>query len=406
MVTFFKFSGERMKRFENFLTRTMCARRLFLLWPSQTCFREAIRAGALFVSMATAMNTPALAEEHNPFTVTDVQMRALGVDLITLAVQSDTSGLRFPARVVLPPQAEHVVSAPIAGLINQVLAQENQTVKVGTPLLVLSSPDLGQMQLALVEAANRERLAQQTLAREQSLFKEGIIPQRRVEEAEAAERDASAALTQSRATLLLAGVGNAETDQIAKSGDVQSELTLVAKTGGIVTSLNIKPGQRVAVADPLLHLARIETLWLDVQIPSGEAARWAPGDKLHAADGVEAKVLNISPLASDAQTVLLRAQLASGAKHLRPGEFTQAELPLATGPAWEVPLSSIARESDQAYVFVRKGEQFTAVPVTVIATAGQRVKISGGLKSGDAIAVSSVIALKAAWQGLGGAEEE
>jgi len=367
-----------------------------------------LRVGLVASVIVSSALLPAFAEERaNRFAVSDEQVRALGVELVTLAAQLDSAGVRFPAQVVLPPQAEQVVSAPVAGLVNQVLVQENQSVTPGMPLLVLSSPELGQLQLALVQAANRARLASQALVRERALIKEGIIAQRRVDEAAAAARDADAELIQARAALELAGVSKADTARIASAAQVKSELTLTAKAGGIVTELTAKPGQRVAMADPLLHLVRLDTLWLDVQIPSGEASRWTPGSILRITGGMEAKVLSVSPVASSAQTVLLRAQLVNGAGHLRPGEFIQAELPLATGDAaLDIPIAAIAREGEQAYVFVREDGQFVATEVTILANAGQRAKVSGTLRAGQQIAVSSVIALKAAWQGLGGAEEE
>ena len=45
---------------------------------------------------------------------------------------------------------------------------------MGTPLLRLNSPQFGEMQLKLLEAARRARLSQQTLLREKALLTEGI----------------------------------------------------------------------------------------------------------------------------------------------------------------------------------------------------------------------------------------
>lgn len=46
-----------------------------------------------------------------------------------------------------------------------------------------------------------------------------------------------------------------------------------------------------------------------------------------------------------------------------------------------------------------------AKPVTVVSSADQSVQLTGDLKSGQAVAASSVIALKAAWQGKSGGEK-
>lgn len=350
--------------------------------------------------------TPNLyAEVKNTFAISDAQMRALGIELVTLSRQPDTVGARFPAQVILPPAQESVVSAPVAGLVTQLLVQENQQVRAGTPLLVLSSPQLGEQQLALIQAQNRVQLARSTASRERALFKDGIIAQRRVIEADSAQRDAEAVLQQAKMSLTLTGVGASVINRMATSSNISNELTVTAKTTATVTSLSAKLGQRVSAADPLLQLAKLGTLWLDVQVPSGDASRWSAGHKLHIAGGAEGVVLSVNPLTSG-QTAHVRAKVTSGSAGLRLGEFVQVELPVPSGAAWDIPIAAIARQEQQVVVFVRDKTSFNAVPIQVLSSAGQRAKVSGALKAGDRIAASSVIALKAAWQGIGGAEEE
>lgn len=345
------------------------------------------------------------AEANNTFAISDAQMRALGIELVTLSRQPETVGARFPAQVILPPSQESVVSAPVAGLVTQVLVQENQQVRAGMPLLVLSSPQLGEQQLALIQAQNHVQLARSTANRERALFKDGIIAQRRVIEAESAQRDAEAVLQQAKMSLTLTGVNASSITRMATSSSISNELTVTAKANATVTSINAKLGQRVSAADPLLQLAKLSTFWLDVQVPSGEASRWSAGNKLHVAGGAEGVVLSVNPLSSG-QTAHVRAKVTSGSAGLRVGEFVQVELPVPSGAAWDIPIAAIARQGQQVVVFVRNKASFNAVPIHVLSSAGQRAKVSGALKSGDRIAASSVIALKAAWQGIGGAEEE
>ena len=65
--------------------------------------------------------------------------------------------MAYAAKVMLPPGQEQVVSAPVAGVVDQLLVGEQQAVKAGQPLLRLNSPQFGEMQLKLLEAACRER---------------------------------------------------------------------------------------------------------------------------------------------------------------------------------------------------------------------------------------------------------
>ena len=84
----------------------------------------------------------------------------------------------------------------------------------------------------------------------------------------------------------------------------------------------------------------------------------------------------------------------------------QALVPFGAHAAgWALPLQAVARQDDQAYVFVRTEKGFVARPVTVVSSAGPSVQVTGDLKPGQEVAASSVIALKAAWQGKSGGDK-
>ena len=241
----------------------------------------------------------------------------------------------------------------------------------------------------------------QTTSRERALFKEGIIAERRVQEAEIAGSNSRAELAQAKAAVRLAGLSEREVSLLIDAGKVQHELTLTAQSAGTVIMLEAKPGQRVTEVDPLLRIAQLGELWIDIQVPAAAAAQWPKGSTLRVTGDIEAEVQSVSPMADDAQRVLLRAQLR-GIANLHPGEFVQATLPVVAADAWEVPLSALARDGNDAYVFVRIDHRFVVTKVEVLANAGQRATVKGPLQTGQRLAATGVISLKAAWQGAGG----
>lgn len=364
------------------------------------------RAGWRLVAALSLAQLALSAHAADEFSVTPAQIQALGVQLQRLQDAPPAGdGPVFPARVVLPPRQDQVVSAPLAGVVEQLLVSENEAVKAGQPVLRLASPELGELQLKLMEASSQQKLAAATLQRERQLFAEGIVPQRRVLEAESASQQASARLRQSQAALRLAGVDAAAMRKIADGSPVESTVTLRARSTGLVQALVVKPGQRVEPADALMSVADTSRLWLDVQVP----VSWQGSQK--AVRGMAVQVVGravnavgqtIGAVATDNQTLTVRAEVRSGANLLRPGEFVQARLPLTSAKGWNVPLPSVVRQGDKAYVFVRTPQGFVATPVTVIDSAGQTVRVTGPLSAGQELATSSVIALKAAWQGKSG----
>ena len=216
----------------------------------------------VFTSTAQAADRPAR------FAVPNSQIQALGIQTAPLQNQTDSVRAIFPAQVVVPPNAEQVVSSPLAGMVAQLLVQQNQAVRSGAPLVRIASPELGQLQLQLLQASARATLARQAAQREQQLFDEGIIPQRRVQEAQAGLKEAEAALTQAKAALRLSGMPAATIGRIAASGQPQDSITLAATRPGIVTEISAKPGQRVEPATALLPIGALGHRNLDIQ-PEG-----------------------------------------------------------------------------------------------------------------------------------------
>ena len=353
-----------------------------------------------FAALCAVISVGHATDRRTKFLVPNAQLKALGIQTVTLERQADPVRATFPAQVVVPPHAEQVVSSPVTGLVSQLLVRQNQMVRKGEPLVRIISAELGQLQLQLLQAGARATLARQSAQREQTLFDEGIIPQRRVQQAQADLKEGEAALNQAKAALRLSGMPTAMIDQVAASGTPQDSLTLVAAQGGIVTELVVKAGERIDSASLLLRVSQIDTLWLDIQVPVTASAGWRPGTKLKVQDrDISARVLSTNATVTQgSQTVTLRAAIEGKTGRVRPGEFVTVELPIvAMADGWDLPLSAVAHDGNQPYLFVRTPDGFEARPVKLAASAGQRVRVQGPIKAGDQVAVNGVVALKGAW---------
>lgn len=366
-------------------------------------------AYALVAAVSVLAASIAVAAEHpaEAVAISPAQAKAIGVQVQALSAPAAAAGPSYPARAVLPRTREQIISATVGGSIDQVLVDDHAQVQRGQPLVRLNSPQFGEWQLKLLEATNQARLAESALAREKALLAEGIIPERRVFEAQAAASNARAALQQARAALRLAGVDEATIAEIAR-GKVQDRLVLRAPRASTVLAIAVKPGQRVADADPLLTLGELGALWLDVDLPADKAGAWDPQGRLQVIGrDASAKPLSISAQVGDAQTVNLRAEVVDGVDRLRPGELLQVEVPLRhAGESWRVPSAAVVHQADRAVVFVATPDGFRATAVKVVGESPEVMSISGALKAGDAVAVTGTLALKAAWLGAAGAEGE
>jgi len=339
--------------------------------------------------------------------MTAAQIQAIGIQLVKLDVPAPAAGVAYSARVVLPRSKEQIVSAAVNGMVDQVLVEDHAIVRAGQPLLRLNSHEFGELQLKLLETTNLARVAGSTLAREKSLVAEGIVPERRALEAQAAASNARAAQQQASAAVRLAGADEATIARIV-AGQVQDRLELRAPRTGTILSIEVKPGQRVADADPLLRMAELGTLWLDIDMPAAQADTWDRTATLQVVGrDATARPLSVSAQVNGSQTATLRAEVVSGVDTLRPGEFVQVQVPMrAGGEAWQLPNAAVVHQDTRTVVFARVPSGFVAKDVHVVSESAQGVSVTGPLKTGDEVAVAGTIALKAAWLGASGAEEE
>jgi hypothetical protein len=107
------------------------------------------------------------------------------------------------------------------------------------------------------------------------------------------------------------------------------------------------------------------------------------------------------------QTVMARAEVSEGAANLRPGQFVEAVLGISGGAGlWTVPGNALVRAANQAYVFVQTSSGYRVQAVKVISQTPTAITIesavAGELHGDERVVSRGSVALKAAWQGLGG----
>lgn len=333
------------------------------------------------------------------------QQASLGVTVATVGKNNVFSSSRFPAEIVVPVGQERVVSAPQSGLIDQLYVAAGQTVKKGQAIAHLSSPELLNLQRDYLQALTQKRLAAKSLARDSELLKDGIIPQRRYLETESTYEETSAALTQRKQALRLAGMGDAAINQLNPASGMGSGITLTAPMNGQVLEQMVTTGQRVDMATPLYRIANLNPLWLEIHAPLEGLPFVKQGmpvsvPKLQASGKLIAVIRNVNK--AD-QTLHLRAEITEGAEKLSPGQFVEAEISLG-GEArhFSVPKSSLARQGAEAVVFVQTKNGFRPVKVGVISEQGDEAIVDADFKGNEKIAVTGISAIKGAWLGLGG----
>ena len=341
-------------------------------------------------------------------TFTDAQREALAIETAAVEPAEEAGGHAYPAEVRVPPASQTVLAAPVDGLIERVYVAEGQTVTAGSPLVSLRSSGLVDLQRDYLKALSDHRLAAQALERDRALAAEGIIAERRLNETRRAYEQSQAQLSALRQSLVLAGMGESGIDSLASSQQIDAALDLVAPQDGTVMALMAAAGERVQAASGLARISALDRLWLEVRLPVERLADVTVGSAVRVLDADRsAEVILIgSQVAADDQTVMVRAQVDGVAGELRPGQFLRVRLAEGdTASLFRVPSAAVVRQGDGFFVFRAVDGGFDPVPVERLGQSGDVLTVrSAALSADDRVAVAGVVAIKGAWQGMGGGE--
>ena len=330
------------------------------------------------------------------------QFEAMGVAFAPLAPAGESvASLPLPARVTIPPMQVRVISAPMAGLLEQFNVAPQQVIGNGSVVAQLSAPGLLEAQRALVQAHSQQRLTDDTARRDEALLADGLIPAARARASQAQALEAQAVRQEREQSLAMLGVARADIDRLLAGAAVAPVLPIQATSGGTVVEVLASPGQRVDAGMPLIKLARLDRLWLELQVPAASADQYRIGDTLLVDDTkVQARLINIGrTVVADSQVVELRAEI-SGASGLRAGETRSVRV--RTRPdaraanRWLVPSAAVVSADSGLQVFVRNPHGITIVPVQKVGEASNGVYVKGALRAGDQVAVKGVAALRSA----------
>src|SRR5215216_6507714 len=264
---------------------------------------------AMVFGLALLAASPAPAADD--IAMTPQQAASVGIEAEPLVDKPGSRSVVYPARVIIPPHQVSLVSAPIAARVEALEVDEDQDVKPGTVLARLNSPALIRAQSEFLQAVNQERFLQETLNREQSLSSDRTVSLKQLQATRNEHSQATATVAERRQILRDYGMSDEAIGKLLSSRAFDSKTVVISPIDGVVLDILIAPGQRVEAQAPLIKVARLTPLWLELQVPAQRAARFALGVPVEVSGyGVAARVIAVGTTADKAtQAVTVRAEV-------------------------------------------------------------------------------------------------
>lgn len=352
----------------------------------------------LFCSTAQAENSVKITQEH---------FANLGVSIGKLQAASQIPLLTAPAKVVVPPEHEYVVSASQAGLITKLNAAIGDSVKKGAILVEMNSSDLLTMQRDYLKALGELHTGTFLYQRDKKLVQEGVIAERRWQETQAQYNAFVSEADEHKQLLQSAGMTHAEIVHLQKTHKLSSQLHLHAPITGVIMERMVAAGERIDSLAPIYRVANLDELWLEINIPQERISVLKIGDAVQIENtDISAKISLLGQSVNpENQTVLARAIIQGKPSTIRAGQRLNIQIIQSSDQSlFKVPNTAIAQNEGKSFVFVHKKDGFAVMPVMVIGKQGEESIISGELSANDEIAIQGAVALKANWLGLGSEE--
>lgn len=299
------------------------------------------------------------------------------------------------------------VGGRIAGRITRVLVTVGDMVTKGQPLIEIESNELGEALAALLSARANLIAAEHHATRETALGQKQLSSAPVVESARASAKALQAETQGAEQRLLAMGLTANEIDGLA-GGNGPRRITLRAPISGEVVERYAVLGQVVDPTQPILRIADLSRLWVELDLFERDLS------KVQAGDGVEilsetypGRVFNgqvsyiNATIDTATRTAKVRIEVPNPERLLRPGQFVHARIALrgTQEPVVGIPGKAVLQVEGENCVFVQTGKETYAARVVELGRhAGDLVEVRRGLVEGDTIVTEGGFVLKSELQ--------
>jgi membrane fusion protein, heavy metal efflux system len=324
------------------------------------------------------------------FTIPPDQMSHVQVVTVEPATLKHT--LRLTGAVAYNAFNTTPVITQVGGPVSRILVVPGEHVKIGQPMLEVSSPDYSQLLDAYLKAADSSRLADKNYSRAQELYQHHAIAERDLEQAESDRNQAQADLNAAEQGMKILGIKNPA--DLAKAPS-SAQVPVLAPISGQVVERLVSPGQVVQAGQTqAFTISDLSTVWVLANVYQTDLAVVQSGEDVVVQtdaypESFRGRISYVSP-AVDPNTRTLQARIIvdnPGEKLKRDMYCTVSVTAGSLSNIIAVPDSSVLRDdNNQPFVYVEDGaNQFGRRDVELGASQDGRIQVLKGVSAGDKV---------------------
>lgn len=305
-----------------------------------------------------------------------------------------------PGEVSLDLKQVAKITSRLEGQVQSVQVQLGDHVTRDQPLLAIESMRLDELVQEYLVTKAQVDVAESGYKRTKKLWADQIVTERRLVEERGRSIEAQARHQHVREKLLNMGMTTEELHQLEHGSHQEGHrYTLKSPIAGTVVAQNVVLGQGVTPGNELFEIVDTSRVWVFANLPIEQARKFKEGDMgtilPRGGEPVTAPLTYLAPVADETtRTIRVRFEVANRQQHLKPREYVDVQLAIASAPVLSVPLSALTMVENVRAVFVQRETGYAFVPVEVGREGGGWAEVKKGLTAGELVVVDGVFDLK------------
>ena len=314
--------------------------------------------------------------------------------------------IQLPGTVMADAYREVKVTPIVGGIVTKVNVELGTTVKRGTPLATLFSPELAEAQTKYLSMRAMLVADHQKLQRTQQLVEIGAASRQEFEDVTAVHASHATEVEAARQRLLLLGLSRTHVEALTTPSQIVSDVTVPAPSIGVITGRAANLGQVVSMGQELFVVTDLSQVWVigdlyeqDFQTVhvGSEAALTTPA---YPALTLRGRVSYIDPrVDAQTRTAKVRVAVPNPGGRLRLGMYVTLAFTTRGGErAVVVPRAAVQTIGERHVVFVPAPDEegkFFPRTVQVGASRGDLVTLRAGVQPGEVVVTEGSFFLRA-----------
>lgn len=294
-------------------------------------------------------------ENPNMVTLTDEQIKSIGIELGTIEQKQLTASLKANGLLKVPNQNKASVNSIYSGVIKSLLVQPGNTVKKGQAIATIANPDFIRVQDEYLGTNSKIVLAEQEYNRQKELNAGNAGALKNLQAAETELRTLRSRKSSLEQQVQLMGISPAS----ISNGKLVSVLTIRSPISGVVSNVMAQMGSYVDVSTAVAEIVDNSQLHLDLFVYEKDLPKLKSNQLIHftltnnPGKEYDAQIYSLgSSFEGDSKAVTVHARVQGNKAGLIDGMNVTAIISLEKAIVPAIPSDAIVNFQGQDYIFI------------------------------------------------------